>query len=90
MWAVLPQGGGEMCAELEDGTIVEEELNVRAINKARIKRVFLKDDNVTAFKTCKEKLKEADLIILGPGSLYTSVIVNLLVKGIPEAIKKIL
>ena len=35
-----------------------------------------------------EAINEADAIILGPGSLYTSVIPNLLVSGIPDAIKK--
>ena len=75
-----------LCAELEDGTIVEEEVRVRAVGKARIKRIFLKDDNVTATPGSVEALESADLITLGPGSLYTTVCACLLVPDIARAI----
>jgi len=77
-----------VCAELEDGTIVEEELNVRAVGKSRIKKVFLKNRSAEAYNQCIEPIKEADLIVICPGSLYTSVIVNFLPKGMAELIGK--
>lgn len=77
-----------ICAELEDGTMVEEEFNVRAPGKSPIKSVFLKDENVEALPEAIEELRKAEIIIIGPGSLYTSVITNLLVKDIRNAIKE--
>src|SRR2546423_453909 len=75
-----------LCAELEDGTIVEEEVRVRAVGKARIKRIFLKDDHVAATPGSVEAIESADLITLGPGSLYTTVCACLLVPEIARAI----
>ncbi|MBM4046243.1 MAG: uridine diphosphate-N-acetylglucosamine-binding protein YvcK [Planctomycetes bacterium] len=77
-----------ICAELEDGSIIEEELNVRRPGKSPIKRVFLQSDTAEASPDVIEEIERADLIVLGPGSLYTSVISNLLVRGIPEAIRR--
>jgi uncharacterized cofD-like protein len=77
-----------LCAELADGSIIEQEFNVRKLGKAPIKRVFLKPANAVLLPAAAKAIKEADLIVLGPGSLYTSVITNLLVKGMPAAIKK--
>lgn len=75
-----------LCAELEDGGVVETEVNVRAVGKAPIKRLFLKDDNVTATPGSVEAIEAADLITLGPGSLYTTVCACLLVPDIARAI----
>jgi len=75
-----------LCAELADGSIVEEEVRVRAVGKARIKRIFLKDDNVLATPGSVEAIESADLITLGPGSLYTTVCACLLVPDIARAI----
>lgn len=75
-----------ICAELEDGTHVEEEFNVRAVGKSPIKNVFLKD-NVSSPPEAVEDILKADIIVIGPGSLYTSIITNLLVPGIRDAIR---
>jgi uncharacterized cofD-like protein len=75
-----------LCAELTDGTVVEEEVNVRGIGKAPIERIFLKDDSVTATPGSVEAIAVADLITLGPGSLYTTVAACLLVPEIARAI----
>lgn len=75
-----------VCATLADGTLVEEEFNVRQPGKPPIKRVFLKPESVPATPEALDEIKEADIIVLGPGSLFTSVVTNLLVQGIPEAI----
>jgi uncharacterized cofD-like protein len=74
-----------ICAELEDGKIVEQEFNVREPGKSPIKRVFLKNE-VKPLDEALEAIKEADLIVLGPGSLFTSILPNLLVKGMSKAI----
>jgi uncharacterized cofD-like protein len=75
-----------LCAELADGTIVEEEVNVRGVGKAPIARIFLKDDRVEATPGSVEAIEQADLITLGPGSLYTTVAACLLVPEIARAI----
>ncbi|MCF6149978.1 MAG: uridine diphosphate-N-acetylglucosamine-binding protein YvcK [Candidatus Kuenenia sp.] len=75
-----------ICAELEDGTYVEEEFNVRAVGKPPIKKVFLKNENVEPLPEAVEEIMNADIVVIGPGSLYTSLITNLLVSGICTAI----
>ncbi len=75
-----------VCAELEDGTIVEREVNVRAPNKPRIKRVFLKPSDPEALEETVEEILAADIIVLGPGSLFTSILPNVLVPRIRRAI----
>lgn len=74
-----------ICAELKDGKKVREEVNVRAINKAPIKRVYLSHPAKALKETIRE-IKNADIIVLGPGGLYCSVITNLLVPDIAKAI----
>jgi uncharacterized cofD-like protein len=75
-----------LCAELTDGSVVETEVNVRATGKAPIERVFLKDTQVGATPGSVEAIASADLITLGPGSLYTTVCACLLVPEIARAI----
>ncbi len=86
---VLPStlASTHICAELEDGSIVEEEFNVRAPQKPPIKRVFLKSNNVECPPEAISEINKADIVVIGPGSLYTSIISNLLVGGIKEALQ---
>lgn len=74
-------------AVMEDGEIVEGESHI-SHDERKIEKVFAKPDICQPSAGVLEALSEADLIILGPGSLYTSVIPNLLVKGIVKAINK--
>jgi uncharacterized cofD-like protein len=76
-----------LCAELEDGTTIEGEANVRQPGKSSIKKVFIKPELAEPLDETLEDIRNADVIILGPGALYTSIIPNLLIKGIPEALK---
>ena len=76
-----------ICAELMDGTIVEQEFNVRQLDKAAIKRIFVQNPEATAYAPCLEALHEADLITIGPGSLFTTVIACLAFKEISQAIR---
>jgi uncharacterized cofD-like protein len=75
-----------LCAKLADGRVVEEEVNVRATGKAPIERIYLKDDDVRATDGSVEAIAAADLITLGPGSLFTTVCACLLVPEIARAI----
>jgi len=77
-----------VCAELEDGTIVEREVSVRGLGKPPIKRVFLEPEDVEALDETISEIRNADIIVLGPGSLFTSVIPNVLVPAVREAIRR--
>ena len=75
-----------LMAEKENGKIVEGESHIPIIGE-KIKRVYYKNE-VEAPEENLKALEEADLIIFGIGSLYTSIIPNLLLKGIKESLKK--
>lgn len=72
-------------AELADGTIHEGETDIVSAGSP-IKKLMLSASDVRANKTAVEAIREADLIVMGPGSVYTSIIPNLLIPGIAEAI----
>lgn len=72
-------------AKMEDGTIVRGESNIPNFDN-RISRVFY-EESVSANEDAITAILEADIIIIGIGSLYTSVIPNLIIPGICEAIK---
>lgn len=74
-------------AVMEDGEIVYGESKIPKKNK-KIERVFLEPENVEPMEEAVEAIEDADLIVLGPGSLYTSVISNLCVKGIADSLLK--
>src|SRR5215472_5835157 len=75
----------ELEALMEDGTRVRGETNITASN-GRIKELFLVPSNVKPMSQTLEAIANADLITIGPGSLFTSLIPNLLVCGISQAI----
>ena len=74
-------------AIMEDGTVVEGESHIPEAHK-KIKRVRLFPKKVPAVPSALEAIETADAIILGPGSLYTSIMPNLLVEGVAHALKK--
>ena len=76
-------------AQFEDGSEVVGESTIaeaKVERLSRIKRVELVPKDATALPACIEAIEEADMIVLGPGSLYTSIIPNLLVNGVSEAV----
>jgi uncharacterized cofD-like protein len=78
-----------LCAELENGKVIKEEPLVEVHKtkfKSEIKRLFLEPESRVTPEVVKA-IKQADLIVLGPGSLYTSVLPHMLVKGVPKTIK---
>src|SRR5919197_6327630 len=77
-----------LCAELADGAVVEGEVNVRGQGKAPIRRLYLSDADVEPVAGAVEAIEDADLVVLGPGSLYTTICACLLVKAISRAIAR--
>ena len=80
-----------ICAELEDGTIVENKDKIPEMvysKVSKINRIFINPSNCIPAPGVIEAIQNADAIIIGPGSLYTNVIPNLLVKGVAKAIKE--
>ncbi len=76
-------------AELEDGRMLRGETQIdvpKSSTRVPIKKIWLQPE-AKMNPSVKRVLHHADLIIIGPGDIYTSVIPNLLVKGVPEAIK---
>ena len=80
----------DLVADFDDGATVVGQIQIagyRSGTDRRIRRVYLSPERPPAVKGCLEALEKADLILLGPGSLYTSVLPNLVVEGISEAIR---
>ena len=81
----------KLVAELENGEIIEGESKIPSeviVRKTSIKKLAIKPIDAKPLEEAIKSINGADVIIMGPGSLYTSIIPNLLVKGIPEAICK--
>ena len=81
----------KLVAELENGEIIEGESKIPSeviVRNTRIKKIAIKPIDAKPLEEAIKAINNADVIIMGPGSLYTSIIPNLLVKGIPEAICK--
>jgi uncharacterized cofD-like protein len=74
-------------AILEDGEELSGETTIVGSGK-RIRRVFLDPADVEAHQAALDAIAEADLVCIGPGSVYTSVVPNLLVPGIAEALER--
>jgi uncharacterized cofD-like protein len=79
-----------LMAELENGQVIKGETNIdcpQHDGSLKIKRVFY-NQSCSLNPEAQQALQEADLIIIGPGDLFTSIIPNLLVPGMKEAIKE--
>jgi uncharacterized cofD-like protein len=84
---VLPAtlGVAKLCAELDDGSIVEGESSI-SLTSRPIRRVFLDPPAVDPLDEVIAAIREADAIVLGPGSLFTSILPNLLVRHVAHEI----
>lgn len=81
----------DICAELEDGTVIESKEKIpQVVNEriSKISRIYLYPTNCKVAPGVIEAINEADAIVIGPGSLYTNVIPNLLVPGVSKAIRE--
>ncbi len=74
-----------LVASMDDGSVVRGETNITA-SKSRIVELTLDPPHPAPLPETLEAIERADLITVGPGSLYTSLITNLLVDGIPSAL----
>lgn len=86
---VLPSSNQtiRLIAEMEDGTRVEGESQIPLAQK-KIKRVAIEPPDAAPLQSAIEAILDADSVIIGPGSLYTSVLPNLLVRDIAEALRQ--
>ncbi len=84
---VLPATLGvvRLCAELEDGTIVEGESKISSA-KSRIERIFFEPAIANPLEEVIAAIRDADAIVLGPGSLFTSILPNFLVGRIAREV----
>jgi uncharacterized cofD-like protein len=78
-----------LCAEISHGSGLEHVEGESSITHfgGSIDRVFLKPERVRAYPETIRAILDADLIVLGPGSLYTSVLPNLLIDSMAEALR---
>ena len=74
-----------LVAELDDGSLVRGESMITA-RGGSIERVMIEPQDAAAHPEAVEAIDEADLVVIGPGSLYTSLVPNLLVPEIAEAV----
>jgi uncharacterized cofD-like protein len=74
-----------LAADMDDGSLVRGETNITK-SKRSIVELRLEPELADPLPETLEAIANADLITLGPGSLYTSLITNMLVRGIPEAL----
>jgi uncharacterized cofD-like protein len=74
-----------LAARMDDGSLVRGETSITA-SPHRILELMLEPADAEPLPGTLDAIANADLITLGPGSLYTSLITNLLVRGIPEAL----
>ncbi|MBC7958902.1 MAG: YvcK family protein [Vallitaleaceae bacterium] len=80
----------QLCALFDDGAQIEGETEIVErckVGRKSIQKVYLSPILPEAYDKAIQALKEADTIVLGPGSLYTSIIPNLLVEGIAQTIR---
>lgn len=82
----------QIVAEFENGLVVEGETNIDVPSgnnrdpKLRVKKLYTKPE-ADAFSPAMEAIKNADLVVIGPGDMYTSVLANFVSKGLPEALQ---
>jgi uncharacterized cofD-like protein len=86
---VLPatMDNAQLIATMDDGSVIIGESQIVS-DPRQIKKMALLPERVLPYVSVLEAIAEADLILLGPGSLFTSLIPNLLIEGVAEAIEK--
>lgn len=76
-----------LCAEFEDGNTMEGEAEITAYH-GKIKNIFIKPDTAKPYIEALKRIESADVIVIGPGSLYTSVVPPLLLPTINDTLKR--
>src|SRR5579862_2130352 len=75
-----------LCAVMADEVLVHGESNIPESGR-EIDRVYLQPEHIMAYPEAVAAILDADLIVIGPGSLYTSILPNLLIEGIQQAVR---
>jgi uncharacterized cofD-like protein len=75
-----------IAAELSDGFVVSGETKISGVG-SRIRRLYLEPENCLPMPAALDAIKKANVITVGPGSLFTSLLPPMLVKGVSEAIE---
>ncbi len=76
-----------LSARLADGSVVRGESSIGECD-GHVDQIMIEPQNAEAHPQAVEAIKEAQLVVIGPGSLYTSILPNLLVSGISDAIRE--
>ncbi len=74
-----------LSARMDDGTVIRGESSIGHLGR-RVEELSVEPSNVPVNAEAVAALREADLVVIGPGSLYTSILPNLLVRGLAEAL----
>ena len=74
-----------LSARMENGKMIKGESNITA-EKGTVERLFINPPFAKAYGPSEESILKADVVIMGPGSLYTSILPNLMVPGIRDAL----
>jgi len=90
---VIPVTEDEMtiCAELNDGTVIKQKDQITEITSEKVEginRIYITPSNCRPAPGVLEAIEEAEAIIIGPGSLYTNILPNLLVKNVTRSINE--
>ncbi len=76
-----------LCAEFEDGAIIEGEAEITNYH-GKIKRIFIKPESAKPYIKALKRISQADIIVIGPGSLYTSVLPPLLLPSVVDTVRR--
>lgn len=76
-----------LCAATADGDLLRGELDI-ASRGSRIESIWIEPDDARAFPEALAAIENADAVVLGPGSLFTSIIPNLMLREVSEALKR--
>ncbi len=87
---VVPAATGsvEVVARFSDGSVVRGESKVGAQDGGAIEQLMIHPETAEAHPLAVELIEDADVVVIGPGSLYTSILPNLLIRGISNAIRR--
>jgi uncharacterized cofD-like protein len=76
-----------LTAYFADGSVVRGESRIPR-HKGKIEKLTLEPDTPMIFPAAEQAIREADIVVVGPGSLYTSVLANLIIPGVAQALRE--
>ena len=76
-----------LSAEMEDGSVIKGESRITE-HRGKVKEIAIEPPDAEAYQPAVQAIMDADIVVLGPGSLYTSILPNLMVPGINKAMNQ--